>query len=172
MLSKEMVAAMNKQINAELYSAYLYWAMAANFKDQSLDGFAQWMQVQAQEEMTHAGKFFNQIAERDGRAVLEAIAKPPAAWDSPLAAFQDAYAHEQKVTSMINDLVDLAVTQKDHATQAFLQWFVNEQVEEESTAKTVCDQLKLIGGNPQGLFMMDRELGTRAFVMPTATAEP
>ncbi len=161
MIKQSIRDAMNEQINAEMYSAYLYFAMAAHFEDQNLDGFAQWMKVQAQEEMAHALKFYSEIFERGGRVVLEAIEKPPAEWESPLAAFEAAYAHEQKVTGLINDIVGLARTEKDYAAEAFLQWFVTEQVEEEATAKGIVDKLAMIGDHPQGLFMMDRELGQR-----------
>jgi ferritin len=169
MINQKMAAAINQQINAELYSSYLYLAMAAGFKESGLDGFANWMQVQAQEELTHAMKFYSYLNERDGRVELEAIDKPPCKWEKPLAAFQAAYGHEQKVTALINDLVELAQEVKDHATQAFLQWFVNEQVEEEANAKALVDKLKLVGDNPQGLFMIDDQLAARTFVMPPAT---
>ena len=171
MLSKELNAAMNNQLNAEAYSAYLYWSMEAYFKDISLDGFANWMHIQAIEEMTHAMKFFNQIAERDGRVQLDAIEKPETEWQSPLDVFKAVYEHEQKVTALIDDLMNLAVEKKDHASQGFLQWFVNEQVEEEASAKEICDKLNLIGDNPQGLFMIDRELGARVFTPPAAEEE-
>lgn len=171
MLSEKMTAAMNRQINGETYSAYLYWSMEAFFKDQALDGFANWMRIQAMEEMTHAMKFFDQINERDGRVELDAIEKPQGAWDSVKGAFDAVYEHEQKVTAMINELMDLAVEEKDHASQAFLQWFVEEQVEEEASAKDICEQLRFIGDNPQGVFMLNRELGSRVFTPPAAEAE-
>ena len=171
MISKSMIDAMNDQINAETYSAYLYLAMAAYFRDQALDGFATWMEVQAQEELTHAMKFYGQVSEREGRVILDAIDKPQAEWDSPLAAFEAAYEHEQKVSGMINDLVALARSEKDYASEVFLQWFVNEQVEEEASAKAVVDRLKLMGDSGQGLFMMDREMGQRTFTAPASEGE-
>lgn len=161
MIKQRMRDAMNEQINAEMYSAYLYYAMAAHFEDRNLNGFAQWMKAQALEEMAHAQKLYDEIIARGGRAIFESIAKPPSEWDSPLAAFEAAYAHEQKVTGLIDDLVDLARSEKDHAAEAFLQWFVTEQVEEEATAKGIVDKLAMIGDHPQGLFMMDHELGQR-----------
>jgi ferritin len=173
MLSGKMEAAINKQINAELYSGYLYLSMAAHFESVSLPGFAHWMRAQAQEELFHAVKFFDYVCERGGRATLGAIEAPPAEWESPLAVFEAAYAHEQKVTGMINDLVNLAIEEKDHASNNFLQWYVAEQVEEEASADEVVQKLKLAGKEGGGLFMLDRELGQRAplFTFPTGEAE-
>ena len=170
MLSQPMEEALNEQINAELYSGYLYMAMSAYFQKEGLPGFATWMHAQAQEEQFHAEKFYNFLHERDGRVVLKTIDAPPADWDSPLAAFQDALAHEQKVTDRINKLMDLAVEQKDHATRGFLQWFVDEQVEEEDSVRQVIDELKLVGTTGGGMFMLNRELGQRRF-SPPAEAE-
>ena len=129
MLNQEMEEQLNEQINAELYSAYLYQAMAAYFEDEDLDGFANWMDIQAQEELSHARKIYDFINERGGRVKLKAIEAPQNEWDSPLNAFEDAYAHEQKITKMIDDLVNLAIEENDHAANSFLQWFVDEQVE-------------------------------------------
>lgn len=171
MLKKKMLKGMNDQINAEMFSAYLYLSMENYFQSISLRGFAAWMRVQAQEEMTHAMKFYDFIHERGGKVSLEAIAKPEANWESPLAAFEAVLAHEQHVTSLINDLVDLAIGEKDHATNIFLQWFVSEQVEEEASAGEVVDRLRLIKDNPSGLFMMDAELGKRVFTLPQPAAE-
>jgi ferritin len=161
MLSKKMEKALNGQINAELYSSYLYLAMSAHFETTGLGGFSRWMQAQAEEELLHAMKFYHFVNERGGRVTLGAIEAPTSKWKSPLAVFQATYAHEQKVTSLIHDLVDLAVKEKDHATHSFLQWFVTEQVEEEATADEIVNQLKLVGDAPGGLFMLDRELGAR-----------
>lgn len=166
MINKKMEAALNKQINAELYSAYLYLAMNSYFNSLSLQGFANWMRIQALEEMTHADKFYKYVTERGGRVTLEAIDKPPAAWKSPLAVFEQVYRHEQKVTSLIHSLVDLAIKEKDHATNTMLQWFVNEQVEEEANADALVQQLKMIGDNGYGLLMLDRELAARVFTPP------
>ncbi len=169
MLNEKIEAAFNDQINAEMYSAYLYLSMSAYFAATGMAGFANWMRVQAQEEMVHAMKFFDHISERGGRVALKAIDGPPTEWDSPVAAFEHVYEHERKVTGLINGLVDLAIEEKDHASRSFLQWFVDEQVEEEDSASTVLDRLKLIGDSGNGLFMMDRELGQRVFTPP---AEP
>ncbi len=173
MLKPKMQEALNRQINAELFSSYLYLSMAAYFESAGLGGMAGWMQVQAAEEQNHAMRLFAFVNERDGRVLLDAIDKPKADWSAPLEAFQEAYQHEQKVTALINDLVDLATGEKDHATVSFLQWFVNEQVEEEATARAICDKLKLVGDNGPALLMMDAELARRPAAAPlsTATAE-
>lgn len=167
MINDKMQTAINKQINAELYSAYLYISMSAQFQAMNLKGFANWMRVQSLEEFTHADKFYNFLIDRGGRVILNSIEGPPTKWASPLAIFQDAYKHEQKVTGLINALVNLAIKEKDHAAHSFLQWFVNEQVEEEANADSITQQLKLIGKNGQGLLMLDRELAQRVFVPPT-----
>lgn len=161
MISQKMEDALNNQINAELYSAYLYFAMAADFETKNLPGFAHWMYTQAQEEFGHATRFYNYINEQQGRAKLGAIEAPPTEWASPLEVFEAAYKHEQHVTSLINNLVSLAMEEKDYATNIFLQWFVTEQVEEEASASTIAGKLNMIGDNPQGLFMMDQELAQR-----------
>ena len=161
MLGKKMQDALNGQINAELYSSYLYLSMAAYFESVNLRGFAGWMRVQAQEETAHGMKFFDFVVERGGRVTLKAIDAPPDKWNSPVAAFQAAYEHEQKVTAMIAKLVDLAESEKDHATRSFLQWFVDEQVEEEANADEVVQKLKMIKDAPQGLLMLDGVLGQR-----------
>jgi ferritin len=171
MINKKMEKALNAQVNAELYSAYLYLSMESYFKSLNLNGFANWMRVQTQEEVTHATKIYDFLNERGGRALLKAIEGPPTTWDSPLATFEAAYAHEQKVTSLINDLVDLAIKEKDHATNNFLQWFVNEQVEEEASADAIVQQLKIMADAPGGIFMLDRELAQRVFTPPATTAE-
>ncbi len=171
MLNEKIEKACNEQLQAEVYSAYLYWSMSAYFESINLAGFAGWMRVQALEEMTHAEKFFHFISERGGRVSLAAIQAPPVEWKSALAVFEDAYAHEQKVTSLINSLVDLALAEKDHASNAFLQWFVTEQVEEEATADDVVQKLKLMGDAPGGMFMLDREMAQRVFTPPPAGSE-
>lgn len=171
MIGKEMEEALNDQINAELYSAYLYLSMAAYFESQNLSGLASWMRVQTQEETAHAMKIYDFINERGGRVVLKAIDQPPREWKSPLAAFKAAYEHEQLVTGRINDLVDLAIKEKDHATNAFLQWFVNEQVEEETSVDSVVQNLKMAENAPGALFMVDRELGQRTFTPPAQEGE-
>lgn len=166
MLSKKMEKAINQQINAELYSSYLYLSMATYFESISLGGFSNWMRQQAQEELFHGMKMFDFVCERGGRVTLKSIEQPPAKWSSPLDAFENVLSHEQKVTGLINDLVNLALDERDHATNIFLQWFVSEQVEEEDTAGTLVDKLKLIGKDANGLFMLDTELAQRAFTLP------
>ena len=161
MLSEKVQDALNGQLNAELYSSYLYLSMNAYFKSVNLDGFANWMYAQAQEELMHAMKFYEFINQRGGRVILAAIEAPPTEWSSPIAVFEDTLKHEQKVTGLINDLVEVALDERDHATQIFLQWFVTEQVEEEDNVGNVLEQLKLLGDAKGGLFMMDRELGKR-----------
>jgi len=160
-LSEKMQAAMNRQINAELHSAYLYLAMAAYFEHENLPGFAHWMRLQANEELGHALKFFDFIVERRGRVLLEPVGAVPTEWASPLAVFENALAHEQKVTGLIHGLVNLAVEERDHASDSFLQWFVDEQVEEEASADAVVQQLKLAGDSGVALLILDRELGAR-----------
>lgn len=163
MLNKKMETALNKQIVAEWYSAYLYMGMSAYFQSQGLKGMAHWMYIQTQEELTHGMKIFNYINEKGGRVTLGAIDAPPAEWKSPLAAFENAYEHEQKVTGLINDLVNLAITEKDHASNNMLQWYVNEQVEEEASVSEIAQQLRLAKDAAGALFMIDRELGARIF---------
>ncbi len=171
MISKKMEETLNGQVNAELYSAYMYLSMESYFKSLNLNGFANWMRVQTQEEVMHAMKIYDFVNERGGRIILKAIEGPPTEWDSPLAVFEVVYVHEQKVTGLINNLVDLAIKEKDHATNTFLQWFVNEQVEEESSADAVVQQLKMMENAPGGMFMLDRELGQRVFTPPATEGE-
>jgi len=152
---------MNEQIKNELYSAYLYLSMSAYCEAANLPGFAHWMRVQAQEEVGHAMKFYDFICERGGRVVLQAIDQPPVEFQSPLHVFEQILEHEQKVTAMIHDLYGLAAQEKDYASQAFLQWFVTEQVEEEGSATQIVETLKMIGDKGQALVMLDRELGKR-----------
>jgi ferritin len=161
MLSAKLQDAMNKQINAELFSAYIYLSMSAYFEDKTLRGFANWMRVQAQEEVGHAMRFYDFIVDRLGRVLLEPIAKVPTEWPSTLAAFESAFKHEQKVTGMINDLMALAIAEGDHAAASFLKWFVDEQVEEESQADEIVQQLKLAGDNGAALLILDREMASR-----------
>ena len=171
MLSNKMQDALNDHLNAEIYSSYLYLAMEAYFQSRSLNGFANWMRVQAQEELTHAMKFYEFINERGGRVNLKAIEAPQGEWESPLAVFEAGYKHEQLVTSLINKLVDLSLEESDHATNTFLQWFVSEQVEEEDNASTVVERIKLVGEAPGGLFLLDQELGQRIFTPPADSEE-
>ena len=171
MLNEKMQNALNSQINAELYSSYLYLSMSAHFESTNLKGFANWMRVQAQEEMFHAIKLFDYINEKGGEATLTAIDGPPTEWDSPLAVFEAVYVHEQKVTGLINNLVDIAIEERDHATNITLQWFVTEQVEEEASADEVVQKLKLMSDAPGGLFLLDQELGRRVFTMPATEGQ-
>jgi ferritin len=166
MIGEKMIKALNDQLNAELYSSYLYLSMSAYFQSINLKGFANWMRVQTQEELLHAVKFYDFINNRGGRVKLAAIETPPSEWESPLQIFETAYQHEQKVTGLINNLVEIALEERDHATQIFLQWFVTEQVEEEDSANTVIQKLKLMGDAPGGMFMLDNELGQRVFTPP------
>jgi len=161
MISEKIQNAMNEQIKYELESAYLYLSMAAYFHNKGFDGMGQWMRAQAMEECMHAQKFFDYIIERDGRVTLLPLQILKTSWASPLEAFQDAYKHEQKVTARIYDLVSLAREEKDWASDTMLQWFVNEQVEEEATASKVAQDLERVGDKGHGLLMLDRELGTR-----------
>ena len=168
MLSKKIEKALNEQINAELYSAYLYLSMAAHFESANLKGFANWMRVQTLEEMSHAQKFFDYVHEKGGTVTLKAIDGPPTKWGTPLEAFVAVYEHECKVSGLINKLVDKAIAESDHATNIMLQWFVTEQVEEEASADEVVQQLKLMADAPGGLYMLDQQLGQRTFTAPPA----
>ena len=168
MFTKKMESALNEQVNAELYSSYLYLAMSAYFVRKNLPGFAHWMFVQTQEEAAHAMMFFNFINERGGNAELKAIAQPNLDWEDPIKVFETVLAHEQMVTGLINNLVDVAIQEKDHATNNKLQWFVAEQVEEESNATEILEQLRIVEGKGQGLLLLDRELKARVFVNPLA----
>ena len=161
MLSKKMQDALTKQLVAEMYSAYLYLSMAAYFNSVKMPGMADWMRAQFSEEQEHGFKFFDFVSKQGGRVRLAAIERPPSEWDSPLAAFQAAYQHEQKVTGMINGLVKLAESEGDEATREFLQWFVKEQEEEEESADAIVQKLKKVEDAAQELPAIDRELGRR-----------
>jgi ferritin len=161
MLSKSLQEAINEQINLELYSAYVYLSMAAHFEGENLGGFANWMRVQYQEETGHAMKFFKYVYDRGGKVVLKAIAQPAAKFKAPLDVFQIVLEHEQKVTGSINKLYELAVKEKDYASQTFLQWYINEQVEEEKNALDIINMLEMIGTTPISLMMADKQLGAR-----------
>lgn len=161
MLTKSMEEALNRQINRELYSSYLYLAMSAYFKSANMDGFAKWMRVQAEEEKAHGMKIYDYVIARGGQVILQPIEAPKAKWASAGKIFEEVYAHEQKVTGMINSLVDIAIKEKDHATFEMLQWFVKEQVEEEEHAGGILAQIRLIGDIPGHLFWLDNQLGKR-----------
>jgi ferritin len=161
MLSEKMGSALNEQVNAELYSSYLYWSMAAHLDSLDYPGMAHYMEVQAKEELMHAVKLYRYIIDQGGKASMKTIDMPPASWDSVLEVMENVLEHEKKVTSLINNLVDIAIEQKDHATNNFLQWFVAEQVEEESNASGVLVKAKRSSGSMQALMMLDSELGQR-----------
>lgn len=167
MVNEKMEKALNAQLNAEMYSGYLYLSMAAYFEDEGLNGFANWMRVQAQEELDHGMKFYDYIIRRGAKVVLEEIEKPQTEWDSTLAAFEHVLSHEQLVTSLINNLVDLAIVEKDHATNNFLQWFVEEQVEEEENAMEILGKVKLAGDSSQIIYMLNDEFATRTYTPST-----
>ena len=171
MIDKKMQGAFNEQIKAELYSAYLYLSMVAYFESVNLPGFANWMRAQTQEEVMHAMKIYDYVNERGGRVILKSIGEPQTEWESPLAAFEAAYEHEQKVTGLINGLVNLAIEEKDHAANMFLQWFINEQVEEENNADAIVQKLKLMADAPGGMYMLDNEMGQRVFTPPVTKGE-
>jgi len=166
MMSQKVQDAFNKQINAELYSSYLYLSMSTHFESKNLKGMAGWMRIQAQEELMHALKFIDFINESGGQVLLDQVEAPKTEWSSPIDVFEDTYKHECKVSGLINDLVDIALSENNHAANNFLQWFVTEQVEEEASASEVLEKLKLIGDNGVALFMIDQEMGKRT--PPTA----
>ena len=161
MINKHVEKAINEQIAKEMFSANLYLAMSAFYKAKNLNGFANWMRVQAQEESAHAMIFFDYLIERGGEVRLSAIDAPQSEWSTPLAAFEAAYAHEQHITASINAIAEVAMQEKDFATTTFLQWFITEQVEEEATVLKILNQLRMIEGKGPGLFMLDREMGQR-----------
>lgn len=165
-MNEKVQGAFNDQINEELYSSYIYLAMAAHFESMNLDGFASWMRQQAQEEVDHAMRFFDHISRRGGRVVLKAIGEPPVDYGTPLNAFEKALAHEQHITGRIHQLYKLATDEGDYPAQMELQWFIDEQVEEEENTGRMVEQLKMAGDNKGALLMLDRELGKRG-----ATAE-
>jgi ferritin len=168
-MDEKMVESLNSQLNAEMYSAYLYLSMGAYFEDLDLGGFANWMRVQAQEEMTHAMKIHDFIIQRGDRVTLTKIEAPPTEWESPVNAFEHVYKHEQKVTGLINQLVNLALSLGDHATNNFLQWFVAEQVEEEESSSGVLKKVKMANDSLSGMLMLDNELSQRVFTPPATT---
>jgi len=170
MLKPKMEEALNKQVNAELFSSYLYLSMAAYFEAKNFSGMANWMRIQSNEETMHGMKLYDFINERGGRVALAQIDAPKTEWSSPLDAFEEAYQHELKISGLIDDLMNLAVAEKDHAAHSFLEWFVNEQVEEESAALLIVDQLKMVGDNGIALYMLDRQLGERTVSAPAPAA--
>lgn len=171
MISPKIQDAINAQINAELWSAYLYLSMGMHFEAEGNTGIANWFRIQFKEEQAHAEIFINYMVSRGGRVVLKAIDAVPTQWDSPLAAFEATLAHEEKVTSLINNIYALAEAEKDYATRGKLDWFIAEQVEEEETAKNLIDRLKLIGDNGLALYMLDQELAARVYNVPAPLAQ-
>ncbi len=167
MISKKIEKAINDQINAEMWSAYLYLSMAAYFTDINLSGFANWMKVQYNEEVSHAMKFFDYLTERGGRVELQPIAEVPTTWESPNKAIEETLKHEQHVTALIHNLMDMAIEEKDHATASLLQWYVDEQVEEEASAEELLNKLEMVQEHRPALFFMDKELASRAFTDET-----
>lgn len=161
MIKNSIQEAINSQIVKEIFSSNLYLSMASYYADSNLNGFAHWMRLQADEELQHAMKFFDYLLDRGGRPILGSIDAPQSEWDNPSAVFEHALRHEEYVTSEINKIADLAIEEKDHATMSFLQWFIDEQVEEEATTGEIVDRLKLIGDSSNGLFMLDNELKGR-----------
>jgi ferritin len=161
MLGKKLQTAINEQIKNELYSGYLYLAMSAYFEAGNLPGFARWMRLQAEEEQEHALKFFDFVNECGGRVELQAIDQPPVQFKSPLAVFDQVLEHEKKVTGLINKLYELALAEKDYPAQVMLQWFIEEQVEEEANATQIVETLKMVGEKGQALIMLDHQLGAR-----------
>ncbi|HNU54141.1 MAG TPA: ferritin [Candidatus Syntrophosphaera sp.] len=168
MISKTLEKAINEQINKELFSEYLYISMQAWFANENLDGMASWMKAQSEEEHFHAMKFFDYLIERGGKVELMAIEKPEVDFGNPLKAFKAALEHEQFVTKSINNLMDIAISENDHASRGFLQWYVDEQVEEEASVDRIVSQLEMIGDNMHGILMLDRELSSRTFTPPEA----
>ncbi|MFA6402852.1 MAG: ferritin [Salinivirgaceae bacterium] len=167
MLKKRMEDELNKQINAEYWSAYFYLSMSAYCAGVGLAGAANWMRVQYREEIAHALKFFDYVIERGGKVELKPISEVPKEWNGIINVFEETLEHEQIVTSLINNLMDVAIEEKDHAAKSFLQWYVDEQVEEEANVKTIIDKLQMVEGKGNGLFMIDKDLALRVFVDPT-----
>ncbi len=161
MLSKKIEESLNKQMNVKFYKNYLYLSMAAYFESKNFLGFSKWLRVQAEEEYGHAMKIFNHILERGGKVVLTEIKAPETNWESPLKAFGKVFEHEKNVTSMINNIMSCAEEEKDYATRSMINWFIDEQVEEEANASGIYETLKMIGDNVNGLFALDHRLGKR-----------
>jgi len=161
MLNLKIEKELNKQLNREYFSAYLYLSMAAYFESENLKGFAHWLKVQVKEETTHAMKFFDHILERNGKVTLDKIDSPKTTWTSPLEAFKDVYEHEKKITQYINEILNISKSENDYATENFLQWFVAEQVEEEAQSLEILQKLEKIGSSSGGLFVLDHHLGKR-----------
>jgi ferritin len=165
MIPKKIEEAFSEQIKHELESAYIYLSMAAYFDADGFPGMGTWMRAQVQEEQTHAMRFYKHIVERGGHVKLHSLAMPPQDWKSPLAAFEAAYEHEQFITAKIDGLVKLAQADGDHGSTTLLQWFVDEQIEEEANSSKIVQELRLVGNDGRGILMIDRELGQRTFAL-------
>lgn len=170
MLSKRMEEALNAQINAEFWSAYLYLSMAMHFENVGYKGVANWFAVQFKEEQDHATIFMNYVNSRDGKVTLRPIEAVDTSWESIKHAFEKTLEHEKVVSSLINELYTIALEEKDYASQSMLKWFIDEQVEEEETARDYIDALKKIGDHGYGLYMFDKELAARTYVTPAPLA--
>ncbi|GAU76187.1 ferritin [Fusibacter sp. 3D3] len=166
MINSKLEKVINEQINAEMYSAYLYLSMSAYLESINLPGFATWMRVQFEEEQFHAMRFFTFLNERGGRVVLESIEKPQIEWKNVIEIFEQTLEHERHVTALLNNIADIAEDEKDRPTRNLMVWFIDEQVEEESSAEKIINELKLINGEGHGMLMLDRELGARVFTPP------
>lgn len=169
-MNNKIEDALNAQINAEMWSAYLYLSMAAFCHANGNPGMGKWFEVQFQEEQDHAKIFFNYIISRGGKVNLKPIDEVPASWNSLLDVYENTLEHERKVTSLINSLYALSTAENDYATQSMLKWFIDEQVEEEETAQNIIDGLKMIKDNGYGLYMLDKELGARVYTQATPLA--
>lgn len=167
MINEAVSKVLQEQLNKEFYSAYLYLSMSAYFSDKGLLGFANYMRVQAQEEQVHAKFIYDFLISRNERVILTAIDAPPNHWESPLHVMEESLQHEIYVTSLINNIINVAEEVKDRATVSYMYWFIDEQVEEEASAKTIIDALKFIGEDKAALYMLDQELGKRTFSEPS-----
>ena len=170
MASQKVIDALNNQLQMEFFSEYFYMSMEAYFVENNLDGFANFFNVQVKEERDHAYKFFNYISRAGGKIILQAIEKPKSDFESPLDVFEAALEHEKLISNSIHELVDLAISDKDHTTSSFLRWFIDEQSEEEENMEKVVRKLRLLKNDPAGLLMIDQELAQRAYVPPVQNA--
>lgn len=170
MINEKVGKILNEQVNKELYSAYLYLSMSAYFSDMGLLGFANWMRVQFQEEQAHAMFIYDFLLDRGEKVILTAIDAPRNTWANPLEVMEEVLKHEVYVTGLINNVVSVAEEVKDRATMSYMNWFVDEQVEEESNAKEIIDKLKLIGDDKSALYLLDKDLAARVFVQPVIKA--
>lgn len=171
MMNKRVYEILNEQVNREFFSAYLYLSMSAYFSDLGLSGFANWMRIQAQEEQSHAMLVYDFILDRGEKVELKAIEKPESNWECPLCVMEEVLKHEMYITKSINDIMAVAEEEKDRATMSYMNWFVDEQVEEEANAQDIIAKLKLIGDDKSALFMMDKDLASRVFTPPSIAGE-